>query len=124
MPSSDYTLHYFGVRGKAELIRYCFVVAGQNYVDKRYSFEEWPELKPKMPLKQMPVLETPDGQLHCQSLSIARYLAKKFQLMGDNLDEELYVDMLVETLWGEIATRIGIYFIGHSSQILSMFLAG
>ena len=105
--TSDYTLHYFGVRGKGELIRLCFVAAGQKYVDQRYSFDEWPAIKPEMPLKQMPVLETPDGELYCQSLSIARYVAKKFRLMGNTLEEELYVDMIVETLWGEIGTRIG-----------------
>jgi len=108
MPSNpEYTLHYFGVRGKGELIRLCFVAAGENYVDKRYEFDEWPALKSKMPLKQMPVLETSDGKMYCQSLTIARYVAKKFHLLGNTLEEEFFVDMIVETLWAEVGTRIG-----------------
>ena len=103
----EYTLHYFGVRGKGELIRLCFVAAGENYVDKRYEFDEWPALKSKMPLKQMPVLETSDGKMYCQSLTIARYVAKKFHLLGNTVEEEFFVDMIVETLWAEVGTRIG-----------------
>ena len=107
MPDSQYTLHYFGVRGKGELIRLCFFAAGQSFIDKRYSFEDWPAIKSEMPLKQMPVLETPDGQMYCQSLPIARYVAKKFHLMGDNVEEELFVDMIVETFWSEVGMKIG-----------------
>ena len=122
--SAEYTLHYFDVRGKGELIRLCFVAAGQPYVDKRYSFADWPRIKPEMPLKQMPVLEMPDGQMRCQSLSIARYVAKKFDLMGETLEEELFVDMIVETLWGELGTRIGEVFLNsadHKQSDVALF---
>ena len=107
MPDPQYTLHYFGVRGKGELIRLCFFAAGQPFVDKRYSFEDWPAIKAEMPLKQMPVLELADGQRYCQSLPIARFVAKKFGLMGDDIEDELFVDMIVETFWAEIGNRIG-----------------
>jgi len=112
----QYTLHYFGVRGKGELIRLCFHAAGQSFVDKRYSFEDWPAIKSDMPLKQMPVLETSDGQMYCQSLPIARYVAKKFRLMGETVEEELYVDMIVETFWTEIGLRIGKSYFGNDEE--------
>lgn len=43
---SKYTLLYFDGRGRAEVIRYTFKVAGKEFEDKRFSFEEWPEQKP------------------------------------------------------------------------------
>lgn len=42
----QYTLHYFNVRGLAELCRMIFAQAGQEYTDHRIaSFEEWAEHK-------------------------------------------------------------------------------
>merc|ERR1712228_1130161 len=64
----------------------------------------------------MPVLETSDGQMYCQSLPIARYVARKFDLMGESQEDELYVDMIVETLWGEVGTRIGKSHFGDDEE--------
>ena len=45
---------------------------------------EWnSDAKVLMPLGQMPVLEV-DGQKFCQQSAIARFLAKRFGLMGDD----------------------------------------
>lgn len=44
-----YTLINFNVRGRGEVARILFALAGVEYEDKRLSFEgdEWPNLKPR-----------------------------------------------------------------------------
>ncbi|CAF1194290.1 unnamed protein product [Didymodactylos carnosus] len=94
---SSYKLYYFDLRGRAEVARLIFAAAGEKYEDIRYSREEWPQHKAEAPLGQIPILEV-DGVKLPQSLSIARYLAKQFQLAGrDNL-EQAKVDAVVDTV--------------------------
>lgn len=50
-----------------------------------------------MPMGQMPVLEV-DGQRVHQSTSIARYIAKRVGLAGDNEWENLLIDIAVDTV--------------------------
>lgn len=50
-----------------------------------------------MPMGQMPVLEV-DGHRVYQSMSIARYLAKRVGLAGSNDWENLQIDIIVDTL--------------------------
>jgi len=117
---SDYKLHYFNIRGKAELARLVFAAAGQDYQDLRYKSPmappdstitlEWnDETKAATPLGQMPVLEV-DGQKFCQQSAIARYLAKKFGLMGDDEIQAFKVDMVVETMWPDVAGKFTKFF--------------
>jgi len=113
---SEFKLHYFNARGKGELIRLVFAAAGVDYEDLRYKapraetglqdnliFDA--EAKASMPLGQLPVLEV-DGVKFCQQLSIARFLARRFGLVGDEL-QALKVDMVVETMWSDLATKCG-----------------
>ena len=93
-----YKLIYFNLRGRAELHRYIFAVAGQEYEDFRFERSEWPEHKPKMPFGQAPVLEvTDDGKTVqiAQSGAIARFLARKYNLYGKNETEMTEIDMQV-----------------------------
>lgn len=50
-----------------------------------------------MPMGQMPVLEI-DGQRVHQSVSMARYLAKRVNLSGGNDWENLLIDTAVDTV--------------------------
>jgi len=112
---SEYKLHYFNFRAKAELIRLVFAAAGQEYRDLRYKLPNAPDsgltlewnsdAKELMPLGQMPVLEV-DGQKFCQQSAIARFLAKRFGLMGDDELQAFKVDMVVETMWPDVATKV------------------
>ena len=49
-----------------------------------------------MPMGQLPVLEF-DGQVLCQSLTIARFLAKEFGLAGKTNLEQAQADMVIDT---------------------------
>merc|ERR1719369_1946186 len=78
---SDIKLTYFNLRGRAELSRLILAQAGVEYEDCRIAREDWAELKTSLPLGQLPVL-TVEGKTIGQSITIARYLAKRFGLAG------------------------------------------
>ncbi|CAD5114941.1 DgyrCDS3972 [Dimorphilus gyrociliatus] len=90
-----YTLHYFDGRGRGEGIRLLFKIAGKEFEDKRYTFSDWPEYKPKTPFGQLPVL-TVDDVVIAQTHAIGRYLAREFNLYGSNSLEAAIVDQVVE----------------------------
>ncbi|CAF0935411.1 unnamed protein product [Rotaria sordida] len=102
---STYKLIYFNGRGRAEVSRLIFAVAGQKYDDVRYERNEWPAHKSEMPLGQMPVLEV-DGTKLPQSLTIARFLAKQFQLAGKDNLEQAKVDAVADTL-SDLVSKYG-----------------
>ncbi|XP_050494901.1 hematopoietic prostaglandin D synthase-like isoform X2 [Bombus huntii] len=92
-----YKLIYFNARGSAEHIRYIFAYIGIEYTDERIPLQLWPEYKDSMPYKKLPVLEV-DGKPVAQADAVARYLARKYDLMGRNERDALICDVLVDTL--------------------------
>ncbi len=80
-----------------KFLRLIFAVAGQKYEDVRYERDEWPAHKAEMPLGQIPVLEV-DGVKLPQSFTIARFLAKQFNLAGKDNFEQAKVDAVVDTM--------------------------
>jgi glutathione S-transferase len=55
---AQYKLYYFNLRGRAEVIRYVLVAAGQDYEDVRFGGEEWrAKYKAQTPSGQCPFLE-------------------------------------------------------------------
>uniref|UniRef100_A0A1I7TDA6 glutathione transferase n=1 Tax=Caenorhabditis tropicalis TaxID=1561998 RepID=A0A1I7TDA6_9PELO len=93
MPS--YKLSYFDVRALAEPSRIIFALFDVPYEDNRVSVEEWSEMKRKTPFGQLPVLEV-DGIEIGQSMSITRYLARKFGIAGKTPEEEAIADSIVD----------------------------
>ena len=94
--SQKFKLVYYNFTGRAELARYMFAVAGQEFEDVRFEREDWPKYKDGTPFGQVPVLEvTEDGKTVqiAQSLAIARFLGKKFGLYGKNDLEMAEIDM-------------------------------
>ncbi|XP_078659356.1 hematopoietic prostaglandin D synthase-like [Branchiostoma floridae x Branchiostoma belcheri] len=91
-----YKLTYFNARARGELIRLIFAAAGVEFDDVRFNYEQWYAFKAKgtTPMGQMPVLGV-DGQMMCQSLAIARYVARENGLCGKTSWEEAQADMFV-----------------------------
>ncbi|XP_052781150.1 probable glutathione S-transferase 9 isoform X2 [Mya arenaria] len=96
---SKYKLIYFDVRGRGEVARMLFTVAGVSFEDKRVPVDavEWDEMKSKMPQHVLPVLEV-DGKQLSQSLTICRYLAREFHLCGKTAWEQAKVEEIVDTM--------------------------
>jgi len=94
---SKYKLYFFNGRGRAEVSRLIFAFAGQKFEDIRYEGVDWPSHKAEMPSRQMPVLEF-EGTKLPQSLSIARFLAKQFQLVGRDNFEQAKVDAVADAI--------------------------
>ncbi|XP_058794690.1 glutathione S-transferase-like [Phymastichus coffea] len=95
MPS--YKLTYFNITGLGEPLRFLLHYAGIDFEDFRVEFEDWPALKSKMPMEQIPILEI-DGRVYHQTRAISRYLAKKGNLYGSNELEALEIDMCVDDI--------------------------
>merc|ERR1711892_934545 len=94
---SGIKLTYFNLKGRAELARLILAQAGVDYEDCRIQREEWSELKKTFPLGQLPVLEM-DGQTLGQSMTIARYLARRFGLAGKNDLDAAEADQAVDAV--------------------------
>jgi len=94
---AGYKLYYFDIRGRGETARMLFKIGGRRFEDIRIKQQEWPEFKEKAPLGQLPYLEF-DGKQLAQSLTIYRFLAKKFSLAGKSVLEEAFADMVVDTV--------------------------
>jgi len=92
-----YTITYFNLRGRAEVARLILKQAGVDFEDKRIEREQWPELKKTIPFGQLPLLEV-EGQKICQSVAIARYLAKEVGLAGANNLECAKIDFIADCL--------------------------
>ncbi|CAF5086000.1 unnamed protein product, partial [Rotaria sp. Silwood1] len=79
----------------------------KKYEDIRYERDEWPSHKAETPLGQIPVLEF-DGVKLPQSMAIARFLAKQFQLAGKDNFEQAKVDAVADTLSDVVAAFVPI----------------
>ncbi|WIA33678.1 hypothetical protein OEZ86_006797 [Tetradesmus obliquus] len=69
------TLHYANLPGRAETARLLLTLGGVEFVDKRFSYAEWPAIKPTMPFQMVPVLQMEDGRMLAEMAAIDRYCA-------------------------------------------------
>ncbi|XP_067942664.1 glutathione S-transferase 3-like isoform X2 [Watersipora subatra] len=92
-------LEYFNAKGRAEATRMLYAIAGEDFHDIRHDNRQWQTIRAtvEMPLGQIPTLKTKDGIL-CLSNTMARYVAKKFGLVGEGLWNETLNDLIVEVL--------------------------
>merc|ERR1712137_872122 len=73
--SSNVTLTYFDLRGRVEGSRLALEYAGVPYEMKAVSFEEFAELKPRLPFGQLPLYS--DDQVRvAQSNTILRHIGR------------------------------------------------
>ncbi|TMW63436.1 hypothetical protein Poli38472_002377 [Pythium oligandrum] len=90
-------LTYFRLTVRAELSRLALVYGGINFEDERIPGAVMKELKPKLPLGQLPLLEL-DGKAYIQSMAIARYAGRLGGIYPSDPVAALKVDMMLETL--------------------------
>jgi len=98
MAHPHYKLTYFNGRGRAEIIRLVLTAAGVPFEDHRISFDEMKQLKPTLPFGQVPTFEIDSKVTLSQSLTIARYLARKYGLAGKTDLEQAQADMTVDCI--------------------------
>jgi len=100
--AEEYIVHYFDIRGRAEPIRMILSYAGANWKDQRIPYNSFPtavppEIKAVAAYGQVPILEV-NGQYLAQTLTIARYLARKLKLTGANEWEAAKCDEVVDAV--------------------------
>merc|ERR1719187_73798 len=98
----DIKLLYFDLKARAEPARLLLAYGGVTYEDERIpppweNPSVWAERKPKMAWGQLPEL-TWDGEVIYTSISIARFLAREFGLMGKTSVESAQVDEVVDVV--------------------------
>lgn len=64
----------------------------------------------------MPALEVEKGKVICQSMAIARYLAKKYGLAGSGELEQAQVDMVAECIADTMNSEWAPCFFFHDNQ--------
>lgn len=112
--SPQYELLYFPIRARAEQIRLLFHFSGTPFVDTGVT--DWPSLKAKTPLGQLPILidrSGGDGEAELvlpQSQAIVRHLARKLNLYGENLREHALADVVSETVQDIRAKFVSVAF--------------
>eukprot|EP01132_Coremiostelium_polycephalum_P004218 gene4218-5282_t len=91
------TVTYFNGRGRAELIRLILAYNSVEFVDIKLPQGISEELRPTLPYGSLPVYQDDDVYL-AQSITIARYLANKYNIAGTTPAERAKADELVDTL--------------------------
>ena len=94
--SEKYILHYFKVNGRGAVARAILSLAKADWTDHAFTREEWPSIKKSglCEFEQAPVLEY-KGKTYAQSMAIAFFLARKFNLMGKDDEEQYEIESLM-----------------------------
>ncbi|XP_072945118.1 uncharacterized protein [Epargyreus clarus] len=83
-------LHNYTFKGLGEGPRMLLIYFGQEYEERRLRADvDWDNIRPTF--RQAPILEV-DGKRYVQPLAICRYLARKYGLRGDSMEDEMEID--------------------------------
>ena len=107
-------LTYFDLRARAEPCRLLLAYGGIKYEDERIPAPwdpatTWPTLKPTTPFGQLPLLEW-DGEVICQSMACARFIAREVGLAGNSNMESAQVDEIIDVIQDLINAFVKMYF--------------
>merc|ERR1712013_121226 len=102
-------LTYFPARGRAEISRLILKHAGVKFDDIRLTGEDFAKVKPILPYGSMPVLEY-KGEVLCESMAIAAFLADICNLAGTNAVEKAKANEIVLAMNGLFETIAKILF--------------
>merc|ERR1711941_13624 len=95
---------YFAARGRAELARVVLATAGVEWEEEHLNPESLAALKEtgKLAFGQVPLYEDGDVTL-VQSMTIVRYIARKYNLYGD-LKQGAIADLVLDG-WGDVLAK-------------------
>ncbi|CAH1707715.1 unnamed protein product [Chironomus riparius] len=93
----EYKVFYFNVKALGEPLRFLLSYGNLPFEDVRISRNDWPALKPSMPMNQLPCLEV-NGKKVNQSLACCRFIAKDIKLAGNDDWENLQIDTVADTV--------------------------
>ena len=96
-----YTVHYFGLYGRAEHMRMMLAHSGTEWKNNSFGMEQWGELKPTMPRGQVPALELEDGTKLGQAVACLRYLSSKLGYTPADDMEKWHCDNIID-MYSEI----------------------
>ena len=113
---SKYTLHYFGVNGRAIISRAILSFAKADWTNDMIERQDWPKIKTSglCEFEQLPVLEV-NGKKYCESNAINLYLAETFNLMGKDAEENYQIVNLLMTI-EDIYTAAKDFFISQDES--------
>ncbi|CAH1953384.1 unnamed protein product [Acanthoscelides obtectus] len=111
----SYKVTYFDLNALGEPIRVLLSYGSLEFEDVRIKYKDWPDLKPKMPYGQLPILEC-DGKVAHQHIAICRYLAKKVKLTGKDDWEDLTIDATVETV-NDLRIKVAQFYYEHDGTL-------
>uniref|UniRef100_A0A0A9Y5I3 glutathione transferase n=2 Tax=Lygus hesperus TaxID=30085 RepID=A0A0A9Y5I3_LYGHE len=112
----DIKLTYFNIMGLGETLRFMLSYMGKEFEDFRIAtFQEWiTKHKKNMPFGKLPLLEI-DGKPYHQTMALCRWLAKKCDLAGDNDDEALEIDMMMDS-FSDFRSMVWSYFYNSDKE--------
>ncbi|GFS16894.1 glutathione s-transferase [Elysia marginata] len=88
------TLVYFNLKGRAECIRLLLHYANVDFIDRKVEFADWSTEKEEAPNHTLPYIDY-QGKKYGEALPIARFLAKKYRLLGSTELEQFESDILI-----------------------------
>ena len=93
---NTYKVTYFDANARAANLRAILDYSKAKWEDTIVSQEEWPTLKAsgKIESGQLPILEV-NGKQFSQALAMEIYLAKQFNLIGSNAEDEYQITNLL-----------------------------
>jgi len=106
---AEIKLTYFNAKGRAEVSRLILAYGGAKYVDDRLTGEQFGARKSSLRYTQVPML-TYNGEPIYQSLTIARFLAAEFNLVGKNNVEAAQANEIVDSVADLVAARYKVIF--------------
>merc|ERR1712054_116860 len=107
-------LTYFNLRARGEPCRLLLAYGGIKYEDERIPppwepTSTWGSLKPTTPFGQLPILKW-DGEILCQSMACARFIAREVGLAGNTNLESAQVDEIIDVIQDLINAGVKLYF--------------
>ena len=109
-------LSYFDMDGgRGESIRLALTIGNIPFEDCRFPISEWPAMKERMPLRQVPVMEV-DGQVITQSNTINRYAGRLAGLYPENALDAAYCDEAMATVEGILPQITPTFFIKDEKE--------